>query len=466
LFVVTAQSLPAKEPGADLTRPNIVFLLVDDLGWSDLGCYGSDLHETPNIDRLAAQGMRFTDAYAPAPVCSPTRAAIMTGEHPARLHMTIWREGANNPPSKFKVIPPVTREDLPLEKITIAERLKEAGYATAHLGKWHLGDGFHYPETQGFDVNIGATHWGCPPTFYYPYRGEMFGDYRYVPGLPIGKQGDYLTDQLTGEALKVIDSLKDRPFYLYMAYYTVHFPIEGKQELVDRYRKKLKPGLRHTNASYAAMVHSLDESVGRILDRLKKHGIDDNTIVFLTSDNGGFIGNWKEQPVVTNNAPLRSGKGSLYEGGIREPLLVRWPGVTKAGTVCSEPVVLTDTYRTIVQMAGLDVPEKQLSNDGVSLTPLLRDSGAKLQRDTLYWHYPHYYSTTTPVTAIRDGDWKLLEYLEDGRLELYNLRDDLGETVNLAERLPERRNELAGKLRVWRKSVDAQMPARNPEFKR
>jgi arylsulfatase A len=234
---------------------------------------------------------------------------------------------------------------------------------------------------------------------------------------------------------------------------------------VDHYRKKLKPGLRHVNPSYAAMVHSLDESVGRILDRLKKHGLDDNTIVILTSDNGGFKGTWREHPNVTNNAPLRSGKGSLYEGGIREPLLVRWPGVTKAGTVCNTPVVLTDTYRTIVQMADLEVPEEQLSNDGVSLTPLLRDSNSKLARDILHWHYPHYYSTTTPVSAIRSGDWKLLEYLEDGRLELYNLRDDLGEQVDLAKRLPERRDELATKLRTWRKSVKAQMPIQNPDFK-
>lgn len=469
LFVVSfldaAQSLNAKEPDAGVVRPNIVYLLVDDLGWSDLGCYGSNLHETPNIDRLARQGMRFTDAYASASVCTPTGAALMTGEHPARLHMTIWREGAKNPPRKFKIIPPATVEDLQREKVTIAERLKSAGYYCAHLGKWHLGDAAHYPETQGFDFSIGGTHWGCPPTFFYPFRGEMFGDYRYIPGLSAGKDGDYLTDRLTDEAIDVIDTVKDRPFFLYMAYYTVHFPIEGKPELVDRYKKKLHPRLRHTNAHYVAMAHSLDESVGRILARLKKHGIDDNTIVILTLDNGGFIGNWKEQPVVSNNSPLRSGKGSLYEGGVRVPLLVRWPGVTQPGSTSREPVVLTDTYRTILDAARLEVAAEQLSDDGVSLTPILKDPAAMLDRGALYWHYPHYYSTTSPVSAIRAGDWKLLEYLEDGRLELYNLHDDLGEKVNLAERLPERRNELADKLRQWRKAVDAQMPMRNPDFK-
>ena len=451
-----------------IDRPNILYLLVDDLGWADLGCYGSDLHETPNIDRLAAQSVRFTDAYAAAPVCSPTRAAIMSGEHPARLHITIWREGARNPPQKSRVIPPVTEENLPLEKLTIAERLRAAGYSTAHIGKWHLGDAAHYPETQGFDVGIGGTHWGCPPTFFYPFRGEMFGDYRYVPGLGFGKEDDYLTDRLTDEAIKVIDDAKDGPFFLYMAYYTVHFPIEGKEELVDRYQKKVKPGMRHTNATYAAMVQSLDESVGRILGCLEEHGIADRTIVILTSDNGGFIGNWKEQPVVTNNAPLRSGKGSLYEGGVRVPLTIRWPGTTKANTVCSEPVVLTDTYRTIVEMAGLakDAEGVEMSSDGVSLVPLLKDPAATLDRKALYWHYPHYYETTTPVSSLRAGDWKLLEYLDDNRVELYNLRDDLSETTNLAGQQPARRDELRSMLHAWRESVGAQMPTPNPAFRK
>ncbi len=449
--------------------PNIVLLLVDDLGWADLGCYGSDLHETPNIDRLAEQSIRFTDAYAAAPVCTPTRAAILSGEHPARLHMTVWREAAKNPPRRFKVIPPVTVENLPREKVTIAERLKSAGYFCAHLGKWHLGDAAHYPEAHGFDINIGGTHWGCPPTFFAPYRGEIYGSYRYVPGLPLvnktGEEKNYLTDQLTDEALKVIDSRKDQPFFLNMAYYTVHLPIEGKPQLVDHYKEKVKPGMRHTNPAYAAMVHSLDESVGRILDRLKKHGIDDNTIVIFTSDNGGFIGSRNGKPIVTTNAPLRSGKGSLYEGGIREPLLVRWPGVTQAGSVCNEPVVLTDLYPTAVQMAGLNVPPKQASRDGLSLAPLLRNANATLERDALYWHYPHYYRTTNPVSAVRAGDWKLLEYLDDGHMELYNLQDDLGEQVDLAQRFPDRKEQMAAKLQTWRAAVDAQMPTPNPDFK-
>jgi len=463
---VPTLTLLASDSARQIERPNILYLLVDDLGWTDLGCYGSDLHETPNIDRLAAQSVRFSDAYAAAPVCTPTRAAIMSGEHPARLHMTIWREGAKNPPQKSKVIPPVTVEDLPLEKVTIAERLQAAGYATAHIGKWHLGDGFHYPETQGFDVGIGGTHWGCPATFFYPFRGMLYGDYRYVPGLGFGEEGDYLTDRLTDEAIKVIDDAKNRPFFLYMAYYTVHFPIEGKQELVERYQKKIKPGMRHTNATYAAMIHSLDESVGRILDCLEKRGITDRTIVILTSDNGGFIGKWKEQPIVTNNAPLRSGKGSLYEGGVRVPLMIYRPGKTKENAVCSEPVVLTDTYRTIIEMAGLQQNDgdAEISRDGVSLVPLLKNPAATLDRQALCWHYPHYYHTTTPVSSIRAGGWKLLEYLDDDRVELYNLRDDLGERNNVAGDLPDRRDELRRTLHAWRSSVNAQMPTPNPAF--
>ncbi|MHC4726711.1 MAG: sulfatase, partial [Planctomycetota bacterium] len=315
-------------------RPNIVFILVDDLGWSDVGCYGSDLHETSNIDRLALQGMRFTDAYAAAPVCSPTRASIMTGKYPARLNMTIWYESSASPPQNRRLIPPVTQGNMPHEQITIAEVLKKAGYLTAHVGKWHLGNASHYPETQGFDVNIGGTFWGAPTTFFYPYGGpSRWREFRYVPHLEFGSEGEYLTDRLTDEALRIIDKSKDKPFFLNLCYHTVHTPIEGKPELVEYYKKKVKPDMHHQNYEYAAMVHSLDENVGRILEKISKLGIDDNTIVIFFSDNGGYINRY-EKKEVTDNYPLRSGKGSLYEGGIRVPLIVRWPGVTKAGSLC------------------------------------------------------------------------------------------------------------------------------------
>ncbi len=448
-------------------KPNIVFILVDDLGFSDVGCYGSDLHETPNIDRLARQGMRFTDAYAAAPVCSPTRASIMTGKYPARLHMTIWYESSANPPQNRRLIPPVTQGNMPHEQVTIAEVLKEAGYFTSHVGKWHLGNASHYPETQGFDVNIGGTFWGAPTTFFYPYGGpsRWGGEYRYVPHLEFGSEGEYLTDRLTDEAIRVIEKSKDRPFFLNLCYHTVHTPIEGKPDLVEYYKKKVKPGMHHQNYEYAAMVHSLDENVGRVLAKINELGIDDNTVVIFFSDNGGYINRFKAK-AVTDNYPLRSGKGSLYEGGTREPLIVRWPGVTKAGSVCRQPVISTDFYPTILEMTGLDGDSKHNADlDGLSLAALLKRPNAKLKREELYWHYPHYYPTTSPVSSIRQGDWKLIEYFEDEHVELYNLKKDIGESNNLAGKMPKRAEELRERLQSWRKNVNAQMPVPNPKHR-
>jgi arylsulfatase A len=445
-------------------RPNFVFILADDLGWSDLGCYGSYLHETPNIDRLARQGMRFTDAYAAAPVCSPTRASIMTGKCPARLHMTIWYEASANPPLNRKLIPPVTQGNLPLEQVTIAEELKAAGYFTAHVGKWHLGDAGHYPQTQGFDVNIGGTFWGAPATYFYPYRGSQRygGEFRYVPHLEFGAEGEYLTDRLTDEALHVIDKAKDKPFYLNLCYHTVHTPIEGKPKLVEYFKKKVRPDMHHQNYEYAAMVHSLDENVGRVLDKIDKLGLADNTIIFFFSDNGGYINQFNRK-VVTNNYPLRSGKGSLYEGGIREPLIIRWPGVTQPGSVCAEPVCSIDFYPTFLDMTGLAGDPKHNSDmDGISLAPLLKNPANKLKRQNLYWHYPHYYPTTTPVGAIRKDNWKLLEYFEDNHIELYDLSNDIGEQNNLAKKMPEKAEELRKNLGDWRRAVNAQMPTKKP----
>ena len=447
--------------------PNFVFILVDDLGWADVGCYGSDLHETPNIDRLARQGMRFTDAYAAAPVCSPTRASIMTGKYPARLHMTIWYEASANPPQGQRLIPPVTQGNMPHEQVTIAEVLKEAGYFTAHVGKWHLGDAGHYPETQGFDVNIGGTFWGAPATFFYPYASSSRwgGEFRYVPHLEFGSEGEYLTDRLTDEAIGILSKVKDKPFFLNLCYHTVHTPIEGKPELVEHYKKKVKPDMHHQNYEYAAMVHSLDENVGRILSRLNELGIADRTVVFFFSDNGGFI-NQYETKAVTDNYPLRSGKGSLHEGGVRVPLIVKWPGVTKAGSTSQEAVSSIDFYRTILDIGRLAGDSKHNTDvDGLSLVPLLKNPDARLKRDALYWHYPHYYPTTSPVGSIRQGDWKLLEYFEDGHVELYNLKSDVGERNDLSREMPDRAEELRRRLDAWRKAVNAQLPTPNPKYK-
>ncbi len=450
--------------GHAVERPNIVFILADDLGWADLGCYGADLHETPNLDKFASQGVRFTQAYAMS-VCSPTRAAIQTGKHAARLHITIWREGTLTPPPMRKVIPPQAVSNLPLEETTIADALKTAGYMTFHVGKWHLGDASYYPETQGFDVNIGGTQWGAPNTYFYPFSGtNTFGDFRYVPGLGPGKSGDYLTDRLTDEAIKLIDAAGKRPFYLNLCFHNPHTPIEAKTNRVEYFSKKLKPGMHHQNPTYAAMINILDENIGRLLAHLEKRGLTKKTVVVFNSDNGGFLGNRKGR--VTDNYPLRSGKGSLYEGGVRVPLMVRWPGVTPRGAVCDEPVICMDYIRTIAEIVGL--PESALGGsgiDGVSLVPLLKDPKARLAREALYFHYPHYYETTSPVSAMRQRGWKFLEYYENGKTELYNLAEDPSEQHDLAAQMPDRAADLKQKLHAWLSEVNAQLPTPNPTWK-
>lgn len=462
VFLLTSLSSISAQP------PNIVLILADDLGWSDLGCYGADLLETPHLDRLATEGVRFTNAYA-MPVCSPTRAALMTGRHAARVHMTIWSEGSLKGPQNRKLLQGDSLHSLPHSETTLAKILQDAGYLTALVGKWHLGDADHYPQTHGFDVNIGGTHWGAPQTFWWPYRGSgRFGmEYRYVPNLEFGKAGEYLTDRLTDEALRVIDEAGDQPFFLFLSHHAPHTPIEAKTDDVKYFESKLRPEMLHQNAVYAAMVKSLDESVGRVLASLKEREFDQNTVVVFASDNGGFIGIDKKagQTVpVTNNSPLRSGKGSCYEGGVRVPLIVRWPGVTPESVDCDEPVVVMDLFPTFLKAAGLKLPSN-VQLDGLDLSSLLKQPSAKLRRDALFFHYPHYYSTTTPVSAIRTGDWKLLEYLEDERVELFSLKDDLGESTDLAGQLPDKAAKLREQLHRWRENVAAALPTPNPIFK-
>ncbi len=447
--------------------PNIVFILADDLGWADTTPYGADLHETPNLERLARESVRFTRAYAAAPVCSPTRASIHTGKYPARLGLTIWREAARNPPRNNRLVPPVVEENLAHSEVTLAERLGQAGYFNAHIGKWHLGDAEHYPETHGFEVNIGGSVWGAPATYWWPFRGD-FGanrERRYVPGLVGGKQGEYLTDRLTDEALRQMDAASGRPLFLNLCYHTVHTPIEGKPELVEHFRRKIAPGMNHRNAAFAAMVRSLDDNVGRILARIDAPEMASRTVVVFTSDNGGYINPYRGEPV-TSNAPLRSGKGSLYEGGIRVPLMIRWPGAARAGAVCDEPVSSIDFYPTLLEMAGLAGDAKHNATvDGASLAPLLRSPGARLERDELFFHYPHYYATTSPVSAVVARDWKLIEYFEDSRLELYDLAHDPGEQRDLAAAMPDRARQLHARLKAWRESVRAPMPSPNPDYR-
>lgn len=436
---------------------NVVLILADDLGWADLGCYGADLHETPHLDQLARDGMRFTHAFSASPVCSPTRASLMTGKHPARLGITIWHEGAVSSQTETKtnrkLRQAVSESYLPHAEHTIAEVMQAAGYRTSLVGKWHLGTAVHAPETQGFEVSIGGTHWGAPATFHYPYRGtqRFGGEFRFVPGLKPGKPGDYLTDALTDAAL---DQIGPDPFFLYLAHHAPHTPIEAPPALVAKYQRKLRPGLHHQNATYAAMIENLDANIGRLRARLRQRGLDRHTAIIFMSDNGGFI-NASEGATVTSNHPLRSGKGSLYDGGVRVPMIVYWPGVTQPGAVCDEMVVSTDLFKTLAELAAgvRDAPP-----DGVSLTPLLRNPQARLDRDALYFHYPHYYQTTTPASAIRTRDWKLIEYYEDSRVELYDLRSDPREEKDLAASQPARAADLRARLDAWKRDVHARLP--------
>lgn len=436
-------------------KPNVILIVIDDLGRNDLGCYGSTFHRTPHIDRLAADGVKFTHAYAACPVCSPTRAALLTGKYPARLHLTDWLPGRPDRPDQM-LARPVIPQQLALEEITIAEALKSAGYTTAHVGKWHLGGKGFEPQKQGFDINVGGDHTGSPRSYFAPFRNKL----GFIPGLEQAPAGEYLTDRLTAEAEKIIEQNKDKPFFLYFAHYAVHIPLRAKQELVAKYENSRPPGTQ-SNAIYAAMMESMDESIGRIRKKLADLKIDRKTIVIFTSDNGGLCtGEGKNTPA-TSNAPLREGKGFLYEGGIRAPLLVVWPGVTKAARMEATQASSIDLFPSILDMCGVTSTARP---DGVSLARLLKD-GSAIERDALYWHYPHYANQgSKPGAAIRAGPWKLIEFYEHGRRELFNVVEDQSESRNRAADKPQLVENLAGRLDDWRKQVGAQMPTPNPKY--
>jgi arylsulfatase A-like enzyme len=462
--------LPAVAIAADSptpAHPNILFILADDLGWSDLGCNGGDLVETPAIDRFAKENLRFTDCYGQS-ICTPSRAALMTGQHPARLHMTTWSEAAiAGTPVNRKLLEPASLPNLAHTETTLAQNLHDAGYLTALIGKWHLGDSDHFPESFGFDVNIGGNQWGATNSFFWPYSGSgVHGpEFRFVPHLELGHPGEYLTDRLTDEAIRVMDHAGSQPFFIYLAHYAVHTPVEAKDG-IDHFKSKLGPGVHHKNAIYAAMTRDLDVDVDRVLAHLHERGLDGNTIVVFASDNGGYTGLSKGQKEpVTNNYPLRSGKGSLYEGGIRVPLIVRWPGLTPHGAICHEPVQLMDMFYTLTAGANIPNPKMPANPDGIDITPVLKDPDIHLNRDALYFHFPHYYGTvTSPVSAIRSRDWKLLEYFEDHHTELYNLKDDLSEKTDLSKQNPEKTSDLLARLHAWQTSVNVTFPTQNPAF--
>lgn len=433
---------------SDTLKPNIVLILADDLGWKDLSCYGSDLYQTPNLDALARDGMRFTQAYSACTVCSPTRAAILTGKYPGRLHVTDWIPGL--PPSNPKLLVPDWTKYLPEQEVTLAEALKSEGYATASIGKWHLGSEDNYPEKHGFDINIAGTDTPGVTSYFAPYK---------IPTLPDGPKGEYVTDRLATEATRWIEQSKDKPFFLYWPHFAVHTPIQSKEELIKKYRARKRPGQLHTNELYAAMLESLDDAVGTVRRKLDELKIADRTIIIFASDNGGRV-------PTTSNLPLRVGKGGCYEGGTRVPFIVYWPDVAKTKTVSDVPTITMDVYPTLLEMAGLK-KEARKGIDGISLVPVLQGKN-KLKRDELFWHYPHYQhyqlGGTTPYGAIRKGDFKLIEYFSDMRVELYNLKEDLGEKHNLAQTNPEKVDELRRRLHAWRKEVGAQMPTPNPQY--
>lgn len=428
-------------------RPNFVFVLVDDLGWTDAGCCGSTFYETPAIDRLARQGMRFTDAYAACCVCSPTRASILTGKYPARLHVTDWIAGHVRPHAKL--LAPDWTMYLPHEEVSLATALKSAGYATAAIGKWHLGGEAYRPETHGFDMNFGGDHRGQPPTYFSPYK---------IPSIADGPSGEYLTDRLTDQAERFMETNRDRPFFLYLAHYAVHTPLMAKKEIIEKYQAKARPDAAQKNTTYAAMIDSVDQSVDRVTRKLDELGIAERTVVIYTSDNGGLISS-------TSNVPLRAGKGSPWEGGTRVPLIVRWPGHVAAGTTCRTPVISVDHYPTLLELASVaGDPKHNAKVDGQSIVPLLEQKGT-LARDAIFWHYPHYHpGGATPYGAVRQGDFKLIEFYEDRRVELYNLKDDLGEKTELSAKMPEKARELQTALADWRAKVGAQMPTPNPKY--
>jgi arylsulfatase A-like enzyme len=458
LFLVLACTKLSSATGAD--RYNIVLFLIDDLGWMDLGCQGSTYYRTPHIDKLAAEGVRFTDAYAACAVCSPTRASILTGKYPARLLLTDWLPSGRWDP-KSRLIEGRKIRGLPVEEFTLPEALRAAGYQTIHIGKWHLGsEPFCLPEHHGFDVNIAGNAHGAPGQYFFPYQGNWS-----IPTtahrarwkvLPDGKPGEYLTDRLTDEAVKLIEDNDGRPFFMYFPHYGVHSPLQAPEELSVKY-ERIPKNKRQGTPIYAAMVESIDSSVGRVLEALRRKDLARDTVVIFTSDNGGFY-------KATSNAPLRANKGAYYEGGIRVPLIIKWPRVSQAGRVINEPVISNDLYPTCLAAADLALRPNQ-HMDGVNLKSLLADAESLPPR-SLFWHFPHYnrHPSSVPSSVIRKGDWKLIEAFDPASVELYNLKTDLSETTDFAERQPDRRDSLLKELEAWRVSVRAERMLPNPDF--
>lgn len=443
---------------AESERQNFIILLVDDWGWTDAGVFGSDLYQTPNIDALAEDGVRFTNAYAACTVCSPTRAAMMTGQYPGRTHVTDFIPGkmVNNTP----VLIPAWTQRLEYEHTTIAEVFKGHGYKTAHIGKWHLTPRSehlkvtqpYYPEKHGFDINVAGNQWGAPPGGYFlPNRLD----------LPGADEGEYLTHELTDRAIEIIETWRNDSFFIYFPYYNVHTPIQAPADRTAHFQKRIKSGMVHTDAKYAAMVEAVDQSIGRLRKTLKQLNLHDRTTIILTGDNGGL----DREGRPTDNAPLREGKGSAYEGGVRVPGVVYAPGISKP-SVSDEPIITVDVFPTVLDLADIE-PSPALAQvlDGKSLVPVLEDAQAQIGREAVYFHYPHYHSEgAVPHSAIRARKWKLIHFLDDDHIELYNLKEDLSEENDLSNTHPDITSKLLTQLNTWRMQVNAQMPPANPDY--
>ncbi len=472
-------------------KPNIIFILVDDMGWKDIGANGSTFYETPNIDKLASQGMRFTDAYASSTVCSPSRSSIMTGQYPVHTGITDWIVGMQNtqgPKPTQKLLPPEFTFNLPDSAVTIAQALNDHGYTTFYAGKWHLGiDSTSWPLAKGFDYNYGGWAAGNPWSYGL---GGYFSPW-HNPKLKDGPKGTFLTDRLTTKTIDFIKKMaqKDTPFFADLSFYAVHERIQSKKKYIEKFKQKAhRMGLDtlqqfityptadnptgwmphwssrivQSNPVYAGLIYSVDENVGRIMAVLKKLGIADNTVVVFTSDNGG-LSTLPKPTAPTTNLPFRYGKGWAYEGGIRVPLIIKWPGVTKQGSITHFPVVNTDFYPTFLQMAGLP-PMPEQATDGVSMVPLLKGKQSIDQPD-LYWHYPHYHGGgESPVSAMREGNWKLIQFYNDNHVELYNLRADKEEWHDVASVFPQKTAELRHKLNQWKRKTHAKIPEVNPFY--
>ena len=442
--------------GRGVRPPNIVVILIDDYGWRDLGCYGSTFYETPNLDKFARESVRFTNGYAACPVCSPTRASVLTGQYPVRSGVTDWIAGRKQWPAA-KALCPRTKTELALEHTTLAEALQPAGYVSASVGKWHLGGEGFSPREQGFALNAGGTAGGSPRSWWPPYQLETLTD-------PAPEKDEYLAHYLTRRAVAFMEQNKEKPFFLYLPHFSVHIPLGAPPALVEKYKRKVaageSAGAAQGDATYGAMVEAMDDAVGLLLRKIDELGLAENTLVFFLADNGGLRYEGASKKHVTDNAPLRAGKGHLYEGGIRVPFMVRWKGKVRPG-VSDVAVCSTDVFPTALAAAGVKAGSEI---DGVDLLPHLTKRGA-VKREALYWHYPHYSNQGgVPGGVVRQGDWKLIEFYEDGRLELYNLKDDIGERRNLARLEAGRARAMRLKLSMWREERKAIMPVANPGY--